>query len=132
MFEYTELVDAPVQRFTGIVTGQDPDAGPPTVPVDTPIPPVGVAMPDALAMLVVVAQEPVEQVEPVEQLEVAAPTEPETARPGALAAVRMRPAMRPLAPPTPAPSLVPALLAIAAAGLTAMWWLRRDSHDRGP
>lgn len=25
MFEYSALVDAPVQRFTGIVTGPDPD-----------------------------------------------------------------------------------------------------------
>jgi hypothetical protein len=97
MFEYAALVDAPVQRFTGIVTGPDP-------------------------------LDEVVQAEPVpSRVAATAPTE----MPIATAIVPAEPQAPPPSPPPSASSpFVPALVAVAAAGVTAMWWLRRGGHDR--
>ena len=128
MFEYTALVDAPVQRFTGIVTGAEPDDESITVVVQTAAVPMGVVVTEAPLVLVAVEPEPIEP-----EL-----VEPKLAEPAPLPAspvARVEPAVRRMFAPRPdhqpsaSGSLVPALLAIAAAGATAMWWLRRDSHD---
>ena len=92
MFEYTALVDAPITRFTGIVTGAEPD--------DAPLP-IGVATP-------------------------AAPVAEPAAAPATASEPPMRRPYGSRAEPASRPSLAPALLAVAAAGITAMWWLRRD------
>lgn len=126
MFEYTALVDAPVQRFTGIVTGQDLDAELVSVQVVTPRPPV--ALPLVEAPVLLIAMEPVSEPQlDLEPAPIALPT------PSANASVPARPATRTFVPrpePSAPPPLVPALIAVAAAGITAMWWLRRDSDDR--
>ena len=133
MFEYTALVDAPVQRFTGIVTGAEPDDESITVVVRAAAVPMGVVVTEAPLLLVAVEPEPVEP-ELVEPKVV----EPQLVEPASLPATPVAPvqpvvrrtfAPRPDRPPSASGSLVPALLAIAAAGATAMWWLRRDSHD---
>ena len=128
MFEYTALVDAPVQRFTSIVTGPDPDDEP--VTQATRMVPLAVAAPDVpVTLIAVVPKADPEMIELAPAaVPVAAPRPPVTVAPIAPAA---RPPVR-FVPTTPSrePSLVPALLAVAAAGITAMWWLRRDSHDR--
>ena len=125
MFEYTALVDAPVQRFTGIVTGSDE-------PGDEP----RMVSAHAAGLAAVEADHVVSR-PPAPELPVApvAPPAPEPVAP----VVRKAPPARvvrafvPLPQPvrSPSPSVVPTLLAIAAAGLSAMWWLRRESHDRG-
>ena len=128
MFEYTALVDAPVQRFTGIVTGAEPDDESITVVVQSAAVPMGVVVTEAPLVLVAVEPEPIEP-----EL-----VEPKLAEPAPLPASPVAPvepvvrrafAPRPDRQPSASGSLVPALLAIAAAGATAMWWLRRDSDD---
>lgn len=127
MFEYAALVDAPVQRFTGIVTGADPDHDLVTVSVLPPTTPT-VDVAEAPAMRVAVRPEPTEpNVSPLSAARIAAAIEPPRSLPAPFA-----PRERPGAPSRPpSPSFVPALVGAAIAGLTAMWWLRRENHDRG-
>jgi hypothetical protein len=171
MFEYAALVDAPVQRFTGIVTGSEPDDAPPVgVPKDeAPVlaaavvadAPAAPHAPGALERHVPERDVPERDVperpaltarpmrapiappapEPV-ILRSAAPAmpaperqtphEPAAHEPAAHEPAAHQPAGREPAARESAPRLpfVPALVAIAAAGVTAMWWLRRDGHDR--
>ena len=147
MFEYTALVDAPVRRFTGIVTGSDADDEPLTVTIAAQATPPDVPVAVSPAMLAA-APEPidpgdhrVERFEPTEGFDRAeAPASPMSVSPAPRPAptVSLLPTSRPLPAPSllseprplPAPSLRPALLAIAAAGITAVWWLRREPHDR--
>ena len=121
MFEYTALVDAPVQRFTGIVTGSDePETEPLMVPAVQPVEIEQRASDSSVSELPVAPVAPPAP-EPVAPVERKAPP------------ARVVRAFVPLPQPvrSPSPSVVPTLLAIAAAGLSAMWWLRRESHDRG-
>ena len=124
MFEYTALVDAPVQRFTSIVTGPNEDDEAVTVAVLAPAAPVVIPTSVAPAMLVPVAPD-LDVPEPV----LASPIVPEPAVPAQLAPSPVMPA--PAVPGhRPSSSFRPALVALVAAGVTAMWWLRRDSHHR--
>ncbi|HEX2626731.1 MAG TPA: hypothetical protein VHL56_07470 [Candidatus Limnocylindrales bacterium] len=127
MFEYTALVDAPVKRFTSIVTDPEPEESPVVVAVVTTIPPVAVPVVEAPALIMAVEPEPAErEAEPI----VAAAIRGPVANPTPLAAPAPRPRTSAALDPTSRPSFLPALIGIAAAGVTAMWWLRRDSHDR--
>ena len=133
MFEYAALVDAPVQRFTGIVTGSDPDSELVTVSVVTPMSPVAVAVVEAPVVLVAAVADTIEAPAPpalpaplVAVPPTAVRTTASIARPSP--GPGQAPARAPA--PAPAPSFVPALVGAAIAGLTAMWWLRRESHDR--
>ena len=126
MFEYAALVDAPVQRFTGIVTGSDPDEDAVVVPMlETPSALVAGERSDALAPDLgdAVVAAPVDAA-PV----VAAPVAPVPAiveRSAPVAARRIG------ARATPSkPTILPTLIGVAAAVVTAMWWLRRESQHR--
>ena len=135
MFEYTALVDAPVQRFTGIVTGsEESDTEPAIASVMTPTATVA-AMPDPTEPPASQPPAPASPIEP--HAEPVVPNPP-------VVPIAIAPVV-PIAPPapvlrtfvprpqpvrSPSPSVVSALVAVAAAGITAMWWLRRDSHDR--
>ena len=126
MFEYTTLVEAPVQRFTAIVTGPDP-LDEMVVSVQTPSPPVVVPVVEAPVLLVVAEPafgEPIVE-QPAPSVMAAITTT--TARPVPSAANRTAPASRPAAVARPAskPAFIPALVGAAVGGLTAMWWLRR-------
>src|SRR4051812_36887587 len=133
MFEYTALVDAPVRRFTGIVTGGDADDEPVAraVSARTRSVPAVLGAADARTIdvsLVRIVESPVPN-------EPSAPTLPAlraTTPTAAAAAGRAAPpAVGPALVPrtdraaSPMPSLVPALIGIALAGITAMWWMRR-------
>jgi hypothetical protein len=169
MFEYAALVDAPVQRFTGIVTGPDPDeeivlpiaaaAAATTPAIAAPGVLSAEATPNepAASLESLAAAEPVDSVEPVDAAEPVGsaervvapepahdvqrppPTEPLRAiqppaferRPFERAPVERRPAFAPSSVPSASPNVLPALVGVAVAGITAMWWLRRESHDRG-
>lgn len=123
MLEYTALVDAPVQRFTGIVTGSEPDDDDMTITVTTPTAQVAAPVTEVPALLVAavpeppVAAEPLQLIEPIQPIQPPVWPAPERPIPHALV---------PRSEPARPPSLAPALLAVAAAGITAMWWLRRD------
>jgi hypothetical protein len=153
MFEYTALVDAPVQRFTGIVTGAEPLDEQITLRVEVPAARILVPVAETPVMLVAVEPEPFAsepapiELAPIEREPIepaatpAGPTAPgptapvPTALPVRTSPPRAQPARLfvPRAEPVPAlaPSIVPALIGIAAAGITAFWWLRRDAHSRG-
>jgi LPXTG-motif cell wall-anchored protein len=145
MYDYTALVDAPVQRFTGIVTGSDPDDE--RIAIAPLTPPPSVVVPVAETPLIVVAAEPPDAPEPRDAPEPPAafetspaepvlPAEPVTAivdgRADAVPRTATRATTRTatLAATGSRPSILPALAGIAAVGITAMWWLRRESHDR--
>jgi hypothetical protein len=119
MFEYTALVDAPVKRFTSIVTDPEPDEAPPIIAIAAP---AAVPVPETPRVLIAQAPEP------------AAPFEPAPTAAPLLPAPVLAPAPRvvrtfvPRPEPAPRHSVAPALVAVAAAALTAMWWFRRDSH----
>lgn len=135
MFEYAALVDAPIQRFTGIVTGADPDQELPVLSVAT-ISPVAPPATDVPVLLVAVEVMPVEWPEPPESVDALEPVTMPAALPVQVpappkAAPPMVRTFPPRAEPAPSPSLLPALAAITVAGITAMWWLRRNPHDRG-
>ena len=141
MFEYAALVDAPVKRFTSIVTDPESEEAP-VVAVVTTIPPVAVPVIEAPALIVAIEPEPVEHeagaivpaVLQATPTPISTPTPTPTSTPTPSPTPNLPPAPRPrtYAPPAPEskPSFIPALIGIAAAGVTAMWWLRRESHDR--
>lgn len=134
MFEYTALVDAPVKRFTSIVTDPEPDETPIVLAVVAAAPPIAVAVIEAPVLLMAIEPETIS-----EPPALAAAVEPE---PEPIAILRepiapTSPTPRPVrtfvprAEPAPRPSMVPTLIGIAAAGITAFWWMRRESHGRG-
>lgn len=130
MFEYAALVDAPVQRFTGIVTGAEPDDGIATVAVAMRTVHAASPVAEAPMMLAAIDTDPVD----LAAVPVAAAPPSPVRRASATQRDSALHSRRPGAVPSPAPSappgFVPALVGAAIAGLTAMWWLRRDSHDR--
>ena len=133
MFEYAALVDAPVKRFTSIVTDSESEEAPVVLAVVTAAPPIAVPLVEAPVMIVAAEPEPIEASpapKPAEPVHVERPAPLE--RP--VLAERPLAATRPFVPradPAPRPSMVPTLIGIAAAGITAFWWMRRDSHGRG-
>jgi hypothetical protein len=149
MYDYTALVDAPVQRFTGIVTGSDPDGEPIAIAPITP--PPSVVVPMVETPLVVVATEPRQSPQPWDAPEpLGAPGRldaPEPPPAEFVTAITERPAdavprtapraltrtATPAAMPASTvsrPWILPTLAGIAAVGVTAMWWLRQEAHDR--
>jgi hypothetical protein len=119
MFEYTALVDAPVQRFTGIVTGADP------LDELAPMPPSSPAlMPETLAAMPETLSATPDPVRVAADLATMA-AGPERAGPEHGAPDRTGPEQ-----PRPRFHTGPALFGIAMAGITAMWLLRRESHGR--
>ena len=138
MFEYTALVDAPVQRFTGIVTGAEPLDEQAMPEVQVPAAPILVPVSETPVMLVAVQLEPAapqqEPSEPAATRPAPAAYAPRAGRPPVPRAEPPRifvPRAQPAPAPPPGPSIVPALVGIAAAGITAFLWLRRDGHGRG-
>ena len=86
MFEYTALVDAPVKRFTSIVTDPEPEEAPVLVAVLTTTPPLALPLVEAPDLIVAVEPEPVErEAEPI------------------VAAAMWAPIANPTPPPTPGP-----------------------------
>jgi hypothetical protein len=129
MFEYTALVDAPVQRFTGIVTGPEPveDLAP-----EPPRSPATVAEPAVVETHLEVGEAPGRSAAPltVTPTPDPKPVDSPPPMPAVLAAAASRSVERPATSSSASPSFIPALIGAAVAGVTAMWWLRRDSHHR--
>lgn len=135
MFEYAALVDAPVQRFTGIVTRPDPDEVPTLAERFDVVPPAAPrTTPGGIAPTAPVApSQPIEvrpSITPQPPITVvtdrglgpsAAKTAAVTRRPAPASMVRTRPHQ---------PAVLPAAAAIAAVALSAFWLLRRGPHGR--